>query len=211
MKQLPENRSRLQLTLLVVSLLGLILTSIFLNRRSIHQVQETSVSIYKDRLIPTAIITRLTAKIYQKRLLLEPYMLGKTNPDAKLIETTLSGVNDQIDSLLTEFEHTRLTSHEADQLTLLKQRLATYNQLEKELTTNLANLPKAQQVLFAGNGYTTFNQVAQTLTELSAVQLTVGEELLNESRGQTKYIYVLTALQIALVFIVGFSLFWHRF
>lgn len=208
----PRNtRSHLRLTLLIVSLLGLSLTSIFLSRRSVHQIQEASASIYKDRLVPTAIIANLTSKIYQKRLLLEPQVLGKAEPGASFMGSTLDRLNRQVDSLLTEFGQTKLTPEEADQLTLLKQRLAVYNQLEGEITTKLVDKPQAQQVLFAGTGHTAFGQVAQTLTDLSTLQLTVGEQLLDQSRGQTIYIYVLTTVQIGLVVIVGLSLFWQRF
>jgi len=210
MKQPRNTRSRLRLTLLIVSLLGLSLTSIFLSRRTVQQLQQASASIYKDRLVPTAIIANLTSKIYQKRLLLEPHVLGEKNPGANRVGSTLERMNRQADSLLTEFVQTKLTPEEADQLRLLQQRLAAYNQLEEEITTKLVDQPQAQQVLFAGAGHTAFGQVAQTLTELSALQLTVGEQLLNESRGQTNYIYVLTTIQIGLVLVVGLSLFWHR-
>ncbi|GAA4465463.1 hypothetical protein GCM10023189_46130 [Nibrella saemangeumensis] len=208
----PRNKpSRLRLTLSVVSLLGLILTSIFLSRRSVHQIQEASASIYKDRLVPTAIIAKLTSQVYQKRLLLEPYGVGKTKPQAGTVVLALDRLNRQIDSLITEFGQTKLTPEEAERLELLKQRLTVYNQLEGELTESLTDLPKAQQVLFTGTGHTAFGQVAQTLTELSALQLTVAEELLSQSRGQSNYIYVLTAIQIALVVLIALSLFWYRF
>ena len=208
----PRNtRSRLRLILLIVSLLALSLISIFLSRRSVHQIQQASASIYKDRLVPTAIIANLTSKIYQKRLLLEPHVLGETKPGASSMGSTLDRLNRQVDSLLTEFGETKLTRQEANQLTLLEQRLAIYNQLEGEITRQLVNQPEAQQVLFAGTGHTAFGQVAQTLTELSTLQLMVGEQLVNQSRGQTNYIYVLTTIQIGLVLIVGISLFWHRF
>jgi hypothetical protein len=182
-----------------------------LSRRSVHQIQQASASIYKDRLVPTAIIANLTSKIYQKRLLLEPHVLGETKPGASSMGSTLDRLNRQVDSLLTEFGETKLTRQEANQLTLLEQRLAIYNQLEGEITRQLVNQPEAQQVLFAGTGHTAFGQVAQTLTELSTLQLMVGEQLVNQSRGQTNYIYVLTTIQIGLVLIVGISLFWHRF
>jgi hypothetical protein len=210
MKQPHNTRSRLRLTLLIVSLLGLSLTSIFLSRRTVRQIQQASASIYRDRLVPTAIIASLTSKIYQKRLLLEPHVLGETKPGAHLV-TTLDRLNRQVDSLLTEFGQTTLTSEEAVQLTLLKKRLAAYNQLEGEMTTKLVDQPQARQELFAGTGHTAFGQVAHTLTDLSTLQLTVGEQLLDQSRGQTNYIYVLTTLQIGLVLVVGLSLFWHRF
>ena len=208
MTQSDANRSKVRSLLLMISLLGLIFTSIFLSRRSAHDIQQASASTYKDRLVPTGMLVNLTATVYQKRLLLETYVLATNKPNIGLIVSTL---NRRTDSLLTEFEQTKLTIKEADRLQLLKQRLAVYNQLEGELTTQFIEMPKAQQTLFAGSGSTAFGQVAQTLDELASLQLNVGEELLNESRGQTNYIYVLTALQIGLVLVIGLSLFWHRF
>ncbi|GAB4039343.1 MCP four helix bundle domain-containing protein [Spirosoma gilvum] len=207
----PDTRSPVRSTLLVIALLGLTLTSIFLSRRRIHDMQEATSSIYKDRLVPTGMLVNLTGAVYRKRLVLETYILTTNRPNRGLITSTLDRYNRRADSLLTEFEQTKLTVKEADRLKLLKQRLTVYNQLEVELITNLIDRPKAQQALFAGRGSMAFGQVAQTLDELAALQLTVGEQLLGESRGQTNYIYVLTALQIGLILIIGLSLFWHRF
>ncbi|MCX6218631.1 MCP four helix bundle domain-containing protein [Spirosoma sp.] len=207
----PDSYSPVRSILLVIALLGLILTSIFLSRRSVHGIQQASASIYKDRLVPTGMLVNLTAAVYRKRLLLETYALATDKPNKGLITSTLDGFNRRTDSLLTEFERTKLTEKEAERLRLFRQRLTVYNRLEGELTTNLVDSPAARQALFAGSGSTAFGQVVQTLDELAALQLTVGEELLNESRGQTNYIYVLTALQIGLVLMIGLSLFWHRF
>ncbi|RYC66612.1 MCP four helix bundle domain-containing protein [Spirosoma sordidisoli] len=205
------TRSPVRSFLLVIALLGLILTSIFLSRRSVHDIQQASVSVYKDRLLPTGMLVNLTATIYRKRLLLETYVLATNKPNADLMNATLDRFNRRIDSLLTEFERTELTVKEADQLRLLRQRLTVYNQLEGELSTNPVDLPAARQALFAGSGSTAFGHLAQTLDELASLQLSVGEELLDESRGETNYIYVLTAVQIGLVLLIGLSLFWHRF
>lgn len=207
MEQSRYTPSRLRLSLIIVSLLSLILTSIFLSRRSVHQIQEASVSIYKDRLVPTAIIAKLTSQIYQKRLLLQPAGQGKPKPESANLAFALDRLNRQIDSLLTEFGQTKLTPIEAVQFKLLEQQLANYNQVEGALT----ELPKARQVNVVGTGHSAFDQVAQTLAELSALQITVGEELLSQSRGQSNYIYVLTAIQIALVLLIALCLFWYRF
>ncbi len=204
----PRNNPILRNSLLIASLLGLILTSIFLSRRSVNQIQQASVSIYKDRLVPTAIIAKLTSQVYSKRLLLESYMLGKTKPEPNAVNYALDRSNRQIDSLMTEFVATNLTHKEAEQFDLLKQRLEVYNQLEGDLTRNLTNSPQAQQILFVGTGNTAFSQVIQTLTDLSALQVKVGQELLNQSNGQSNYIYVLTALQIGLVLLISLALFW---
>lgn len=211
MKASADTHLPVRSILLVVCLLGLILTSIFLSRRRVHDIQEASASIYKDRLVPTGILVNLTAAVYRKRLLLESYVLGTSKPSMELIMSTIDGFNHRADSLLTEFDQTKLTVHEADRLRLLKQQLAVYNKLEAELTANLFQQPAAQQTLFAGSGNTAFSQVAHTLEELAAMQLSIGEELLEESTGQTNYIYFLTALQIGLVLLIGLSLFWHRF
>ncbi|OZI09466.1 hypothetical protein BWI93_03940 [Siphonobacter sp. BAB-5385] len=204
----PRNNPILRNSLLIASLLGLILTSIFLSRRSVNQIQQASVSIYKDRLVPTAIIAKLTSQVYSKRLLLESYMLGKTKPEPNAVTYALDRSNRQIDSLMTEFVATNLTHKEAEQFDLLKQRLEVYNQLEGDLTRNLTDSPQAQQILFVGRGNTAFSQVIQTLTDLSALQVKVGQELLNQSNGQSNYIYVLTALQIGLVLLISLALFW---
>lgn len=205
------TRSSARTILLVISLLGLILVSIFLSRRRVHDIQEASASIYNDRLVPTGLIVNLTAAVYRKRLLLETYLLTDPKFDTGQKASTFNQLNRRIDSLLTEFGQTKLTQQEAGQLHHLKQRLVVYNQLESKLTTNLADPAQAKQILFAGSGSTAFGQIAQTLDELASLQLTIGRELFNESRGQTNYIYVLTALQIGLVLMIGLSLFWHRF
>lgn len=204
------TRSSARTILLVIGLLGLFLTSIFLSRRRVHDIQEASASIYNDRLVPTGLLVNLTATVYRKRLLLETYLLTDPKSDTGQMASTFNQLNRRIDSLLTEFGQTKLTLKEADQLHQLKQRLVVYNQLESTLTTNLADPTQAQQVLFAGSGSTAFGQIAQTLDELASLQLTIGGELVNKSRGQTNYIYVLTALQIGLVLMIGLSLFWHR-
>ncbi len=166
--------------------------------------------IYKDRLVPSGIIVNLTSAIYRKRLLLETYVLLNEKPEATQMASALERLNRRVDSLLTDFRRTTLTVREADQLRVLKQQLTVYNQLEADLTKNRVDSKKGQQALFAGSGSTAFGQIAQTLDELSALQLTVGEELLGESRGQTNSIYVLTAIQIGLVLMIALSLFWHR-
>ncbi|PQA55594.1 MCP four helix bundle domain-containing protein [Siphonobacter curvatus] len=204
----PRNKPILRNSLLIASLLGLTLTSIFLSRRSVSQIQQTSASIYKDRLVPTAIIAKLTSQVYNKRLQLESYVLSKTNPQPSSVAFALDRSNRQIDSLMTEFVATNLTHREAEQFELLKQRLEIYTQLEKDLIKNLANTPQAQQILFVGTGNAAFSQVNQSLADLSALQLKVGEELLNQSNGQSNYIYVLTALQIGLVLVISLLLFW---
>ncbi|MFD1141108.1 MCP four helix bundle domain-containing protein [Larkinella insperata] len=203
------THSRLRLTLLVLSLLCLILTSIFLSRRSVHQMQGASASIYQDRLVPTAMIAQLTSQVYQKRLLLETYRVGKTK--AEFTESRLDGINRQVDSLLTAFSQTKMTPQEADEFNRLKKRLGGYNELEKTFISNLTEGSNAKEILLIDANETAFGQLAQTLAELSALQLRVGKELLNESSGQTNYLYVLTAIQIGLVLVIGVSLFWHRF
>ncbi len=205
-----KKQSRLQAVMLVIGLLGLVLTSIFLSRRSVHEIQKLSASIYQDRLVPSGILVNLTSAIYRKRLVLETHLLTVGKPDNRQIGSGLERINRRIDSLLTEFDRTKLTVREADRLKMLKERLSIYNGLETQLATNQFSSPGTQRSLIADAGSASFGQVAQLLDELSALQLTVGEKLLSESSGQTNYIYVLTALQIGLVVMIGVSLFWHR-
>lgn len=211
MEQPAKKTSRLRITLLVIGLLGLVLTSVFLSRRSVHEVQKVSASIYRDRLIPSLILVNLTSVIYRKRLVLDTYILKKDKSNDRLISSGLDKLNRRIDSLLTEFEHTKLTVREAERLQLLKERLSSYNSLEAQLTANQSDSPGTLRTGLINARGASFGQVTQLLDELAALQLTVGNELLSESRGQANYIYVLTALQIGLIMVIGVSLFWHRF
>lgn len=213
MESTPKKQSRTRTLLLVIGLLGLVLTSIFLSRRSVHAVQQASVAIYQDRLVPTGILVNLTSAVYRKRLLLETFVFTAgpaDNPDHQSVSATLERLNRRIDSLLTEFRQTKLTPREANRLQLFTDRLLIYNDLETNLMTGQVDSPGSQRTLFAGTGRASFGQVVQTLDELSALQLTVGESLLSESRGLTNGIFVLTALQIGLVLFIGLSLFWYR-
>lgn len=153
---------------MIASLLGLTLTSFFLSRRRVSQIQQTSASTYKDHLVPTAIIGKLTSQVYSKRLFVESNISSQTKPQPSSIIFALGRFNRQIDSLMTEFLATNLTHKEAEQVDLLKQRLKVYNELEAELAKNLSNRPKAQQILFVGSGNTAFSQVNQTLADLLA-------------------------------------------
>ncbi len=211
MEQPAQKQSRLRATLLVIGLLGLVLTSIFLSRRSVNAVQKASASIYQDRLVPSGILVNLTSAIYKKRLVLDTYVLKGGGANNQLIRSGLDRLNRRIDSLLTEFERTRLTVREGNRLRLLRERLSIYNSLETQFTADQPDSPGTQRTLLVGTSSASFGQVTQILDELSALQLTVGNELMRESRGQANYIYVLTALQIGLVLMIGVSLFWYRF
>lgn len=206
-----KNQYRPGSLLLVIGLLGLVLTSIFLSRRSVNEAQKASTSLYRDRLVPSGILVNLTSAIFRKRLVLETHVLTAEKRDIKSVSMRLERLNRRIDSLLAAFQQTKLTTEEANGLRLLKQRLIVYNLLEAKLTTKSAASPNTQLALFTSTGNTAFSQVIQILDELSGLQLTVGEKLLGKSSGQTNYIYVMTALQIGLVLMIGLSMFWHRF
>ncbi|AQG80680.1 MCP four helix bundle domain-containing protein [Spirosoma montaniterrae] len=208
MNQPTQPRSRLRATLLLIGILGLILTSIFLSRSSVGQIEKSVASIYKDRLAPTAILVHLTSNLYGKRLVLENYLLSAERPDPTLLQGQMDRSDRHTDSLLTEFEQTRLTQREAEELRAFRQYITEYNQLEKQvLQQATTNRTQAQKMLFTGSGNTAFGQAATKLDELSALQLTVGEELLSESRSNVDHIYVFSALQIGLTLLIGIIVF----
>lgn len=206
-----KNQVNCKSIVLVISLLVLTLVSIFLSRRSLHELQQASTSVYMDRLVPSVILVNLTSTIYQKRLVLETSKLTVNRPEAHPVGSTMDQLDRRVDSLLTEFGRTRLTTQEAHQFHLLKQRLLFYNGLASQLNIDRQEVMGSTGTLFAGSSNAAFRQVVQTLEALSTLQLSVGEDLLIGSREQTLYSYVLTALQIGLLLLIGLSLFWYRF
>lgn len=210
---MPRNRSnsRLRTIIVFIALFGLILASIFFSRRSAQQIRQSTTSIYNDRLIPTALLVELTETLYGKRLAVENYLLTAGKPDADSPASQLRTADGRIDSLMREFEQTKLTPEESQYLRAFQQSHQSYGQLEKR-AVELAktDLKKAQGLLFADTGPAVFAQATTQLHALTKLQVSVGDELLTESKEEISHVYVLTALQIGLLVLIAFAVFWRN-
>ncbi|KAB7731258.1 hypothetical protein F5984_10680 [Rudanella paleaurantiibacter] len=185
--------------ILFASFLGLILVSVFLCRRALVDIQEMTTSIYEDRLVPTALVVNLTSAVYRKRMLLEknPPTEG---PAAAALQERVKVDNQRVDSLITDYTKTKLTTEEAGQLRLFQQQLADYNKAEAGV---LNRTPTQTADVYSQTLLDTFGQMLNSLNKLATLQLTVGEDVLEQARQKTRYILILTALQIGLILLIG--------
>lgn len=185
--------------ILFASFLGLILVSVFLCRRALVDIHQMTTSIYEDRLVPTALVVNLTSAVYRKRMVLESTPPAEGAPTVALQERVKAD-NRRVDSLITDYVKTKLTSEEANQLRLFQQQLSDYNKAEAEALTRVST--QAADV-YSKTLLDTFGQLLNSLNKLATLQLTVGEDVLEQAREKTRFILILTALQIGLILLIG--------
>lgn len=206
MPKADSTRNRSSTLFLLIALLSLILVSVFLSRDSLLQLRQASVSTYNDRLVPTAIIVQLTATLNNQRQSLEDYVFSEQKQPMNLLTWQIDHNKRRADSLLTKFSKTLMTKEETIELQAFRRQLTDYNQLTDEALTVAATNPgRAGQLLLTPANRNAFGQMNRTLDQLTTLQLTVGDELLTESNDQTNYIFVLTALQIGMIFLLGIA------
>jgi len=190
--------------LLIASFLGLILLSVFLCRRNLTDIQEMTTSIYQDRLVPTATTMSLASAMYRKRQLLDHCAQADQKTSPAVLKWQIEDTNERVDSLIEAFAKTQLTTTEANHLRTFRQRLALYNRSERAFLAS-ATQPTASSDSMA----VAFRQLTDELNNLAALQVTVGEDLLDDAREKTRSTLVLTACQIGLILLIG-GLIWQR-
>ncbi len=186
--------------LLLMVVVAIILGSSFLEKSLFRDMNTSVSSIYKDRLIPTAELFHINDLMYNKRLLLDKYLLQPTPENAKSTEHQLAAYSSQINSLIQKFETTYLVDEESKTFQKFKVEMTRYNALEKSLLNSATNkaVSEANKVEIAE----VFTQIHRELSLLSDIQIKVGEELVNSSEATSGSARILSNLQIAIVVIV---------
>lgn len=190
-----HNKTKPALLLMVVVLI--VLGSSFLEKRLMKDMNSSVSSIYNDRLIPAAELFYMNDLMYNKRLILEQYLLHPT-ADQKLSTTRqLALYTNQINATIQKFETTYLVAEESRRLREFKTKMSRYNTLEKELLAKPAGTGVANQEISQ-----VFKAIHGELVLLSNIQVKVGEELLQSSDAIQGNARILSNLQIAIIVII---------
>ncbi|WP_025762397.1 MCP four helix bundle domain-containing protein [Dyadobacter tibetensis] len=197
-------QQKLKAALVLCSLMVLIILGTLLSSSSMKGIDKSVSSIYQDRLLPATTIIYLTENLYNKRLSLEKYLLSARPRFRKDIQSSLTAYDANIDSLIKSFEGTYLVEREAHSLVALKNRIKEYALLE-EMIINLSESGRIDdgKNLFEGAGANTFQRTILNLNELTAIQSHVGQELIQESKGDMASVNAVMALQIMMAIIIG--------
>ncbi len=200
MKALYNIHNKAKPALLLMVVVVIILGSSFLEKSLMKDMNTSISSIYKDRLVPAAELFQINDLMYNKRLILEKYLLQPTAENAKLTKQQLAAHTTQINSIIQQFEATYLVAEESRSFNEFKVEMNRYNALEKKILTSGAN-----KMVSAGaekEMAQVFSHIRHELSLLSDIQIKVGEELVHSSEVTTGSARLLSNLQIAIVVII---------
>lgn len=195
---------KLNVALLLSSVMILTIISTLISRRVVGRIGESFSSIYKDRLLPAVDLLYLNENLHGKRLLLERHLLAPDGQESAVVRDRLERFDYQIDSLVQDLRQTYLTPEEVGYLRAFTRSQTEYARLEREILTRVdANDRAGATTLFTRDGGTVFRETTVHLNELAHLQTVEGEELLEGAQDEASYLYVITALQIGLCLIIG--------
>lgn len=176
--------------ILIVVLLGN-----FIERNSYTTLDDSIVSIYKDRLEVSQFIYEISNSLYQKRLL-----LSETENTTSTTIAQVNAHNDNIFEQVRKYEETVLTKEEKNKWASFKNSLSEYNSLEQQWLNSPA---KGNFALVASQ----FNTTTGYLDALSSIQVGEGHHILQDSHSMVNNRLVFSSFEISLLIILGiFSL-----
>jgi len=198
-------KQKIKIATLLFCVMGCTILIRFLEDKSVKDMNESFVSMYKDRLIPATDLFYVAQNSYAKRSLLESALYTQfgslTEPD---LTEKVKVFNTVIESLIKKYEKTFLVEQEKQHLIELKDRLAHTAQLDTELLLLLHNKDFTNAgKLYENAGRVSSDRTIQKLSELMGIQTRVGEELIRDSNYMVSGSKLYSSLQIVLAIVIG--------
>lgn len=190
-----KPKYKMALTLLIM--VSLILGGILIERQCIKDINYSTSSIYKDRLLPATAIFHLSDHLTQRRFILEDYVEDEKKTPGVYAELTAHSTS--MDSIITAFEMTYLVHLENESLNALKENLSKYDLAEaRVLLQYSANKSNRDFEQLLSN----FSSIRSELIELSAIQTSVGKELMSSNAQSISQAQLVSNFQVAILLIL---------
>ena len=191
-------RRKISAALLLSAIFVLLFIKNTLDSKHVTSLGSSFSSVYEDRLVVESYIYRMSEHLFRKKILIDTCA---DVPTAGIVEPLISKYNSTINEIIAEYEDTRLTEEEE-----------LYFERFKENITRLADLEAAFFKTMRGGGdlraarvhiNTQFNQASQNLDELSAIQLSEGKALNEQSQKIVADSSLLTQFEIGIIVAIG--------
>ena len=203
MKWVFAIQQKHKVALLLGCILCIVILTTIVERINMGDINRSFTSIYNDRLIPATEMFYLSENLYSKRLLMEKFLLSPEENQTGELRKNLDAHNQNIDSLIEEYEKTYLVDNESKYLTAFKNKIAEYAKIEQKVMKLSESGSKEEGVeIFENQGAALFQSTIQNLHQLTQIQSTVGKELIAETQSAMASTNILSHLQIALAFII---------
>jgi hypothetical protein len=196
-------QQKFKVILLLTIMIVLIGFTNYIEQKNIEQMDESFTSIYYDRLIPATEIFHLTENLFNKRIILQPFVNTSQSIPAEEI-AQLERHHSNINERIARFEKTFLVQHESNSLASFKSRVAECKQIEDEVVALLlSNRNKEALVLYQQKFQPKFSEILKNLEELSMIQTTVGMDILKESKSTVSSSDLVLTLQVITAIVIG--------
>jgi len=168
----------------------------FLEDKSVKKINESFISMYKDRLVPATDLYFIAENLYHKSSVIQN-VLNKDIPASSGL-SLVKVYNSKIDSVINKYELTVLVKQEKSYLSELKQALVRQNNIESKILLEKDGMKTHDSI-----GRDASNQTLNKLSSLIKIQSAVGDELINDSKIFVSGTKVYSAFQIILAVAIG--------
>jgi hypothetical protein len=186
-------KQKLTAAILLTIVLGSVLLKNIIDSRNVSQLADSFSSVYEDRLVVEGYIYKLSAHLYQKKLIMDNCLrVGDRD-----VQHKIAAHHTAIAALITEYERTKLTDQESVFFTEFKNNITALQALEEQHLNDLAtaSIPHILNEKFI--------DAAANLHQLSLIQLTEGKALRENSKRIAAGSSMLT--HIELVILIGIA------
>jgi len=171
----------------------------FLEDKSVSKINESFISMHKDRLIPATDLYFIAENLYHKNAILQDALTdAETHSFGSVFR--INRHNRIIDSVINKYELTFLVKQEKTFLDDLKTALLVQQQLENKMLGLNGNERKQ---IYDSIGRSTATQTLAKLSALIKIQSEVGDELIKDSKILVSGTKIYSTLQGILAVMIG--------
>jgi hypothetical protein len=193
MKWAYSFRERTKAALLLAGVLALVFMVSLMERRNVSKLGTSFSSVYEDRLVVESYIYKFSDYLYKKKLLADAC---SQNGQTEQLHKTIGLHNEAIVSMIQNYEKTKLTEEESVLFAAFKKDM--YAIMEVEVNLEKSGLNEVKPVFDEK-----VNNALMHLNHLSAIQLSEGQLLNENSKRIIAGSEVLTQFEMAVLIIIG--------
>ncbi len=184
----------------VAFLLALVLFGVFvknvLDRNNVADLGDSFSSVYKDRLLVESYIYKLSDQLYQKQILFD--QCSQQQSDRDQFSLIIGRHNATINSLIQEYEKTKLTDQESIYFDAFKENINQMETIESQYLQSYTDFATVNTSMDHQ-----FRIAGDYLEQLSSIQIAEGKSMADRSIRIVAGSSILTQFELAMIIIIG--------
>ena len=198
MKWVYSIRRKVTTALLLAAIFVLLFVKNLIDSKNVIELGSTFSSVYEDRLLVEGYIYRMSDHLFRKKIMMDS---ATTPMIARKVKPAIDRYNETILSTIESYEKTKLTTSEETYFSSFKQNVNDLIELETAYlkNTEAGNEDEGAKAVIDA----TFNKAAANLDRLSAIQISEGKALTENSQKIVAGSSILTKFEIGILVAIG--------